>query len=195
MEPLCQGIDTDQRAVMEFERIRFELMWRHFEFHARQRTTVFHFFILLTPLLFGGCFFLFKEREVVGSIPAIGAALSGSVLALAFFLLDLRNRQLYQVSKRALALLESQLLFTSYRPLTLSGGYFPGVITQEMRTYSDQNLLKHGLLMGSMYVLAIALFLALAGYFMAVRQGCIRLPLPSAVSSPGSIGRSSTAKV
>ena len=54
------------RTVAEFEKMRFELAWRHFDLHAKQRTQMFHFFIILTPFLFGGCFILFKEREIMG---------------------------------------------------------------------------------------------------------------------------------
>ncbi|MDF0497224.1 hypothetical protein [Bradyrhizobium yuanmingense] len=52
----------DARATMEFEKMRFELSWRYFDFHARQRTQLFHFFIILAPFMLGGCFYLFKER-------------------------------------------------------------------------------------------------------------------------------------
>jgi hypothetical protein len=181
-------LDTDPRALVEFEKIRFELAWRHFDLHARQRTTMFHFFILLMPFLFGGCFILFKEREVVGPFPAIVAAVAGALLAFIFSLLDLRNKQLYGVSKEALGLIEKEFLFAPYRPLNVSGSAYPGVITTEARRYGDNNLLKHGLLMGGVYWLTVVMFLALAGYFLGVWQGCIKLPMPSPLSS-GLLGR------
>jgi hypothetical protein len=55
-------IADDPRAVVEFEKMRFEFAWRHFEFHARQRTIMFHFFVLLVPFLFGGYFYFLKTR-------------------------------------------------------------------------------------------------------------------------------------
>jgi hypothetical protein len=183
MSTNSEKIDVDPRAVIEFEKIRFELAWRHFDLHARQRTTMFHFFILLTPFLFGGCFILFKEREAVGSLPAIVAASAGALLASIFFLLDQRNKQLYRVSKAALGLLETQFLFDSYRPLKVSGSNYPGVISTETQRYGDNNLLKHSLLMGAVYWFAVLMFLVLAGYFLAVQQGCVKLPLSSKPSS------------
>jgi hypothetical protein len=92
------------------------------------------------PFVFGGCFFLFKEREVVGSFPAIVAAGAGALLALIFSLLDLRNKQLYGVSKEALGLIEEQFLFAPYRPLKVSGSNYPGVITTEAQRYGHNNL-------------------------------------------------------
>jgi hypothetical protein len=187
MNDLCEKFDTDPRVIIEFEKIRFELMWRHFDLHARQRTTMFNFFVILVPFLFGGCFILFKDREVMGSLPAIVAAGASALLVFIFFLLDLRNKQLYRVSKEALSLMEDELLFASYRPLKVSNVAYPGVFSTETKRYGGRKLLKHGRLMGTVYWLTIAMFVALAGYFFAVRQGRISLPLPSAAlgqSSP-----------
>jgi hypothetical protein len=172
-----------ERGVAEFEKMRFELAWRHFDFHAKQRTQMFHFFIILTPFLFGGCFILFKEREIMGSWPPIIAALGGGLLALLFFLLDQRNKQLYRVSHGALRLLEAQLLFADFRPLKISGANYPGILSREKELYDDSHFIRHGTLMGLVYLTAIALFVGLALYFLAVRQGCIKLPLPSTIST------------
>jgi uncharacterized membrane protein YbhN (UPF0104 family) len=158
--------------------MRFELCWRHFDFHARQRTQLFHFFIILTPFVFGGCFILFKERASVGEWPAIVAAVSGALVATIFFLLDRRNKQLYRVSESCLKLIESQFLFTSFRPLQCDVGNFPGVITREDQLHGIQRIRSHTFLMGAAYSLAIILFMALALYFLLIHCGCISLPSP-----------------
>jgi hypothetical protein len=172
------------RTVAEFEKMRFELAWRHFDLHAKQRTQMFHFFIILIPFLFGGCFLLFKEREIIGSLPPIIASAAGSFLALLFLLLDQRNKRLYRVSQDALLLLENQVLFTDFRPLKeVSGANYPGVISKEKELYGDSHWVKHTTLMSFVYGIAIALFFGLAAYFLAVRLGCIKLPLPSTIST------------
>jgi Na+-driven multidrug efflux pump len=178
-----EKLDNDARGVVDFEKLRFELAWRHFEFHARQRTTMFHFFIILAPFLFGGCFILFKEREIVGAAPAIVAAGAGALLAVIFYLLDQRNKQLYSVSKEALSLLEQHFLYTADRPLKVSGADYQGVMSTEAQRYGQNNLLKHSLLMGVVFWLAFALFASLALYFLAVRQGCIKLATPSSITA------------
>lgn len=164
--------------MLEFEKLRFELAWRQFDFHARQRTTMFHFFILLVPFLFGGCFFLFRDRQIFGICPAVAAAAAGAVLCIVFYLLDVRNKQLYRIGKGALKLLEQQFLFTPFRPLDVSGGRYPGVVTQEGTMYDPNNFIKHGTLMAIVYWLACAMFIVLAIYFLAVNLGCITLPPP-----------------
>jgi hypothetical protein len=178
-----EKLDNDARGIVDFEKLRFELAWRHFEFHARQRTTMFHFFIILAPFLFGGCFILFKEREIVGAVPAMVAAVVGAFLAVIFYLLDQRNQQLYNVSKEALILLERHFLYTVDRPLKASGADYQGVMSTEAQRYKDNNLVKHSLLMGFVFWSAFALFAALALYFFAVRQGCIRLATPSSIAT------------
>ena len=119
------------RTIAEFEKMRFELAWRHFDFHAKQRTQMFHFFIILTLFLFGGCFILFKEREIMGSWPPIIASIGGGFLAVLFLLLDQRNKQLYRVGQSALRLLEQQLLFTEFRPLKVSGAHYVCLVQRE----------------------------------------------------------------
>ena len=184
---LYEAFDTGGekgRTLAEFEKMRLELAWRHFDLHAKQRTQMFHFFIILVPFLFGGCFILFKEREIVGSLPPIIASLGGGFLALLFLLLDQRNKQLYRVSQDALLLIENQVLFTDFRPLKeVSGTNYPGVISKEKELYGDSHWVKHTTLMGLLYGTTIVLFFSLALYFLAVRVGCVKLPLPSKIST------------
>jgi hypothetical protein len=171
------------RTIAEFEKMRLELAWRHFDLHAKQRTQMFHFFIILVPFLFGGCFILFKDREIIGSLPPIIASIGGGFLALLFLLLDQRNKQLYRVSQDALLLIESQVLFADFRPLKeVSGANYPGVISKEREEYGNSHWVKHTTLMGLLYGATIILFISLALYFLAVRVGCVKLPLPSTLS-------------
>jgi hypothetical protein len=179
----------DARATMEFEKMRFELSWRYFDFHARQRTQLFHFFIILAPFLFGGCFYLFKEREIVGYSPGVIASLAGALLSIFFFGLDRRNRQIIHSSERAIRLIEAQLLFTDFRPITVAGSLFKGVLTTE-KAENDHRRLKslrgHSCLVGGVYWMAFAAFAALLSYFVLVGRGYYVLPptKPVAVHVP-----------
>jgi hypothetical protein len=176
-EVLSKGSAADDaRTTMEFEKLRLELCWRHFDFHARQRTQLFHFFIILAPFAFGGCFLLFKERASMGDWPSVVAALSGALVSVIFFSLDRRNKQLYLVSKRALMIIETQLLFTSFRALTGPDGHFPGVLTKEDQLHGGQVFHTHSFLIGATYCLALILFLVLTSYFLLVHCGCAAPP-------------------
>ena|ERR1700687_4168967 len=169
----------DARAVMEFEKMRFELSWRHFDFHARQRTQLFHFFIILTPFVFGGCFIVFKDRHLVGYWPCVIAPIAGACLSFIFFLLDRRNKQLYRVSEEALRALEAQFFYTDYRPIQVKGKKFTGVMTTEedrQRKRWFGTLRGHSFLMGAVYWIAIMLFVTLAMYFAGVWYTYVKLP-------------------
>jgi hypothetical protein len=105
------GIEDDARALIEFEKVRFDFAWRHFEFHARQRTTMFHFFVLLVPFLFAGFYYLLKADAFKRANPAAALVVAaiGFILSVTFWLLDVRNRQLYRVSQENLRLIEKFL--------------------------------------------------------------------------------------
>ena len=169
----------DARATMEFEKMRFELSWRHFDFHAKQRTQLFHFFIILTPFIFGGCFYLFKERPAVGYLPSMVAAGVAAVLALIFFGLDRRNKQLISVSERAIKFLEKDFMFRNdFRALR----NFRGLMTTEEEETATRFLhcfRSHSFLVGAVYWLTFLTSLALLIYFVLVQKGFIVLKLPS----------------
>jgi len=169
----------DARAAMEFEKMRFELSWRHFDFHARQRTQLFHFFIILTPFIFGGCFYLFREQTAVGFVPAIIDASAGAFLALIFFGLDRRNKQLITVSEQAIKLLEKDFLFTSgFRPLSK----FEGPMNTEERETATRRLhhfRSYSFLVGAVYWLVFFTFVGLVAGLLLVRAGYLDLTLPS----------------
>ncbi|GEC58769.1 hypothetical protein ABIF38_001635 [Bradyrhizobium japonicum] len=176
----------DARATMEFEKMRFEISWRYFDFHARQRTQLFHFFIILTPFMFGGCFYLFKERLLVGYIPGQIASCAGMFLALVFFALDRRNRQMIDVGERALRLIEGQLLFTDFRSVDEDGSIFKGSLTTEKVESSRRCLIalrRHSFLVGAVYFIAFLAFGALLAYFVIVQAGYVTLPIKP-ITSP-----------
>ena len=177
------SIDADARALVEFEKMRLDLFWRHFEFHARQRTTLFHFFIILVPFLFGGCFILFRDKDALGPTPCVAAAIGSGLLTIVFYLLDQRNKQLYRVSKHALALFESQFLFSSHRGLRDGDADYLGVITTEQKLYGSTRILRHSFLMAAVYWIAIGLFGAAAVYFVQVHTGTLSTPSQSTQSN------------
>lgn len=136
--------------------------------------------------MFGGCFYLFKEREIVGYMPGQIASCAGALLAIFFFGLDRRNRQIIHLSERAIRLIEAQLLFNDFRSITENGLLFKGVLTTE-KAENEKRALKsfrsHSFLVGAVYWIASAAFAALLVYFVVVQKGYVVLPKPFAVLS------------
>jgi protein-S-isoprenylcysteine O-methyltransferase Ste14 len=80
--------------------------WGWFEYHAKQRLTAFHFFLILVGVLS-----VAFSRAVDGHWVPIAVALGGfgMLVSIAFFALDIRNEQLVDRGKDALKKLEVRL--------------------------------------------------------------------------------------
>jgi hypothetical protein len=82
-------------------------LWEHFKFNADQRLKAFHFYVLLSVFADGGVYAIVeKGREHAWHLP-LGLFLM--LLALVFYALDRRSRELLQLSENGLRLYESHL--------------------------------------------------------------------------------------
>lgn len=90
---------------------RLDYAWKYFDFHAKQRTTMFNFFLIFTGLIVNGYVQLVKEKSF---ILAIIIALSGVIITIAFVALERRNEELVHIAEDILKSLEEDILFTGY---------------------------------------------------------------------------------
>ncbi len=91
---------------------RFDYAWRYFEFHAKQRTTMFNFFILFSGVLMNACFRLL----VGGYILFLGLTCAiGGGITIFFVFLERRNEELVHIAEDILRSLENEVLFKDYR--------------------------------------------------------------------------------
>ena len=103
--------------VGKSDEVRFDYAWKWFSFHAEERTKMFNYMLLALGLL---------ATAIVGSLNSklqgVAAALSfaASILGAVFFLIDARNRSLYQVALDVLIRIESDLLFAASPPAPAS---------------------------------------------------------------------------
>jgi hypothetical protein len=146
------------KAELELLKLRFDYAWKHFDFHAKQRTTMFQYFVTIAPLIIGLYFYFLKEKPVTqvnGILMAI--AFIGVVLSIIFGLLDRRNRQLYGISQRNLKLLETNNLYKT--PLDS----FHGIMTEEEQKYGRRryNIMKFRCLMPCLYFGSMLSFAAM----------------------------------
>ena len=100
------GVDNvEQRPNLEFD-----YAWKWFEFHAKQRTTMFHYFLLITGILANAFVGLLEVRQNNVWVWALGIGLLGVFTSLTFFLLDVRNKQLVKIGQEALNQLEGDVV-------------------------------------------------------------------------------------
>jgi hypothetical protein len=91
---------------------RHSYAWGYFDFHAKQRTTVFNFFWIFAGVILGACASAIKDANMVlcGILGGLGV-----VITVCFAALDRRNEELVHVAEAVLESLENDVLFKNYR--------------------------------------------------------------------------------
>ncbi len=95
----------------DLKRLKVEYAWKYFEYHAKQRTTVFNFFILFSGILFAALTVLLDDDK---HLLLIIFSFFGLIITLCFLNLERRNQELVTVGEMALIYLESGLFEESY---------------------------------------------------------------------------------
>ena len=90
---------------------RLDYAWKFFDFHAKQRMSMFNFFLLFVGFVLAGYANLYKSGDY---LPATILAALGALLSFCFVPLDRRNEELVHVAEDTLFWLESDVLFESY---------------------------------------------------------------------------------
>lgn len=108
-DPDSQGKSAELKRWL-FEQ-RFNYAWNFFDFHAKQRMSMFNYFLISVGFVMGTYFTLLKDGYCQG---AAFLAVGGTVLTAIFLFLDRRNEELVHVAEAVLESLESDVLFTKY---------------------------------------------------------------------------------
>jgi hypothetical protein len=93
-----------------FER-RLDYARYFFDHHAKQRMSMFNFFLIFSGFVISGYANLSKDGNYLFSTTL---ALAGAVLTIFFICLDRRNEELVHIAEDVLGALESDALFTGY---------------------------------------------------------------------------------
>ncbi len=90
---------------------RFEYAWRYFDFHAKQRTTMFNFFVIFSGFLINAIALLLQKNE---HWALFFVSLFGAVITVFFIFLERRNEELVHIAEDTLCKLEQENLFKDY---------------------------------------------------------------------------------
>lgn len=169
----------------EILQLQFQFALEHFKFHAQQRTTMFHFFLISLGLLLNAIVLLLKENLFV---PAGCVALVGAVISLGFNFLDSRNGHLVKYGQDVLRFLEDKKLFkgAKYEGVTL------GFMLREAKEghtsiEKAQKWRKHGFWIPLIQRLAVLAFIAIAAsMFYAPEWFIDQMPVRLATQECGS---------
>lgn len=99
----------------DLTKMQFDYAWKWFDLHAKQRTTIFNYFMVIVGILANALVTAYKEgyQSLVVPIGVLGAATS-----LAFIVFDVRNRHLILQAEDVLEKLEDDQIY----PADFKGG-------------------------------------------------------------------------
>ncbi|MHC5057061.1 MAG: hypothetical protein ACYTKD_20480 [Planctomycetota bacterium] len=102
------NVGDEAQADVELTKLRLDYAWKWFEFHARQRITMFSFF-LVTGGILANAYVAAAANGPWYSASAVGIV--GALASVAFVFLDCRNRWLVGLAEDVLADTERSALF------------------------------------------------------------------------------------
>ena len=157
---------------------RLDYGWKFFDFHARQRMSMFNFFLIFIGFIFAGYGTVFKDGSFW--VASIFAGV-GAILTFAFIALDRRNEELVNISEDLLFSLETDVLFDEYDRKMLwphrrgfwkmktkedkkPAGIFRRQAEEEKKTECRKSWCEHGTWIPLFQVAVILTFLGLAAF-------------------------------
>jgi len=115
------GLPTgDSRAAEQEWKLcetRFEYAWRYFDFHAKQRTTMFNFFVIFAGFVVNACISLFQKGDWW---PLLLVSTAAALATVFFVFLDRRNEEFVHVAEDILRVLEKEVLFKDFKRKIIS---------------------------------------------------------------------------
>ena len=99
---------ADDNKLSDLNKARIELAWNWFEFHAKQRTSFYNYFLIITGILLNGYFISFQHNLFSFSI---AVAVFGMINTFCFWSIDIRNRRLTSYAENIIEAIETEVLF------------------------------------------------------------------------------------
>ena len=96
--------------ISELDKARLDLAWKWFDHHAKQRTSFFNFFLIITGILLNAYVIAIRDDQL---LIAFMICITGIFQSLAFITFDCRGRQLVTHSEDVIEKIERSTLFTN----------------------------------------------------------------------------------
>ncbi len=180
--PISKSIDGVREGLSEIGRnlvndlvkIQFDYAWKWFDFHARQRTSMFNFYVIVVAAVFGAIGALLREDQANATIIVI-FCIFGIATSLIFFGFDRRNIRLLSYGEVTLIWLEKNKFFPTETEKVLFDGHMRkiGLLRQEYykqnreqvddpEFFGKSKIVSHSNLMKATYFVVIAILFVLA---------------------------------
>jgi hypothetical protein len=93
---------------IEMLKIRFGFAWNWFELHAKQRMSLFNFFLLITGILVNA--YVIAVIQKIGVLPLV-ICIVGFIQSIGFIIFDVRSRKLTKYGEDVMEKLEREYLY------------------------------------------------------------------------------------
>lgn len=158
-----QNTQTGGDSANQEEMVKLpDYAWKWFEYHAKQRISMFNYFLVASGILAHAYVNLICEKCF---ILAVGLALIGTVVSFCFVMLDFRNAQLVYWGEDLLRRMEQDSpLIKSFKGLSAKGcTTSEGILLRDL-SYTETRCTKHKIwlrviefsILGCFFVAAIA---------------------------------------
>jgi hypothetical protein len=202
IDKLTPAEDTKAKlSGADLTKTQFDYAWKWFDHHAKQRISMFNYFIVIVGIIASAIGVLYKDAKSCPECFENGSfmlSIAGMAMAVIFIFLDLRNRQLVGYAKETLTGLEERELF--------AGDLKQAILSADKNRKGCARLvLKHSLLIPLVMVICLAGFVGLFLGYKAISKGLatktteLGAPAPSdavglKLNGPPSAGRASLAE-
>lgn len=135
------------------ENLIYQTLWNHFEIHAKQRTQVFNFYLVVISALFTvGIYSTNKFDQSIYWYEIIAAVIgvAGILVTSIFYLLDLRNKQLIKIAEGVLIQFEQTYIDDRFQ-----------IFTQERLLSNASKLKSHSFCFNAFFILCALGFVIL----------------------------------
>jgi|GEM_PF-607843 len=164
-----------QKAICELSeqnKLQYNYAWNWFDFHAKQRVSMFNFFLIITGILANGFISVIRtDCRFLGA----GIAILGIITSIGFIFLDVRNKQLVEMGEDMLLSIEEKIFSGEFKikikekpmdPKQVQGGFMLREYKEEPRwekgsrwRYIKRNAIKHKFIIGFIELAVAILFL------------------------------------
>ena len=126
LSEVARNLEKPEGAINDLVKIQFDYAWKWFDFHARQRTSMFNFYVIVVAAVFGAIGALLRDGQGNTTIIAM-FCIFGIFTSLIFFGFDRRNIQLLSYGEVTLIWLEKNKFFpTKTVPTEIERVFFEG---------------------------------------------------------------------
>jgi hypothetical protein len=125
-------------AINDLVKIQFDYAWKWFDFHARQRTSMFNFYVIVVAAVFGAIGALLREGYE-NAIIIVMFCIFGIVISAIFFRFDRRNIHLLSYGEVTLIWLEKNKFFPTKTEAVFFEGHMRKIGLLKQEYYKDNS--------------------------------------------------------